>query len=222
MTNPPPIDFNSQPLQVQTSTLLLAVGNCLMAWASVEHSIHELFVSQLVRQSRNKQRFVIARGVWSEVISFEARLRMTTAAINGSLYKLEERRYLVAKGDWKLLSNYTGTMSKLRNEIAHGTMVNIDSKEMKIVPYMTNIPIKEGISIQEVLDRTQLFIELDRTISRYHSDLSLLWQPRIRRLVSKQLPTPDLLLRLRDQAARSRGGQKRKQKKAPRRPSRRK
>jgi hypothetical protein len=216
------MDFSSQPLAVQTNTLLLAVGNCLMAWATLEQTLCHLFVSQVVRQSRNKQRFVIAKGIWSEIISFEARLRMTTAAINGSLFKLEERRYLTAKNDWKLLSNYVARMSSLRNEIAHGTLMNFDSKEMKIVPYATTIPFKNGISIQEVFDRSQLFNELESAVSRFTSDLSLLWQPRIRRIVSKQLPIPDLLLRLRDQAARSRGGQKSKQKKSPRRPSRRK
>jgi hypothetical protein len=73
----------SQPINVQTNTLFLAIGNCLMAWSNVEHAVHDLFVSQVVRQSRNKQRFVIAKGIWSEIISFEARLRMTSAAING-------------------------------------------------------------------------------------------------------------------------------------------
>jgi hypothetical protein len=109
------VDFGSNPLQAQSAALLLAVGNCLMAWSNVEHSLHGLFVSQVVRQSRNKQRYVIARGIWSEVISFEARLRMTTAAINGTLFKLEERRYQVAKADWKLLSNYIGKMNSFRN-----------------------------------------------------------------------------------------------------------
>src|SRR5439155_26753992 len=104
MATLPPVDLTSQPLQDQTNTLSLAVGNCLMAWANVEHTLHELFVAQVVRQSRNKQRFVVARGIWSVVISFEARLRMTSAAIDGSLYKLETRRYQAVKNDWKLLS----------------------------------------------------------------------------------------------------------------------
>ena len=77
------VDITSQPIHVQTTTLSLAVGNCLMAWANVEHTMHELFVAQVVRQSRNKQRFVIARGIWSVIISFEARLRMTGAAVGG-------------------------------------------------------------------------------------------------------------------------------------------
>ncbi len=44
-----------------------------MAWASVEHILHEVFVRQVIHQSRNENRFVVARGIWSVVISFEAR-----------------------------------------------------------------------------------------------------------------------------------------------------
>ena len=46
---------------------------------------------------------------------------MTSAAIDGSFYKLETRRYRTAKDDWKLLSNYIARMSSFRNQIAHGT-----------------------------------------------------------------------------------------------------
>jgi hypothetical protein len=51
-------------------------------------------------------------------------------------------------------------MGRLRNEIAHGTMMNVDSKEMRIIPYTTTIPFREGISINDVQKRTRLFVEL--------------------------------------------------------------
>jgi hypothetical protein len=222
MIDLPKEHFTSQPLQVQQIALSHAVGNCLMAWAQVEHTLHEKFVTQLVRQSRNKQRFVIARAVWSAVISFEARLRMVDAAIGGTLFQLETKRCKLVASDWRLLKNYTARMSSLRNEIAHGTMMNFDNKEMKIVPYATAIPFREGISIIEVYDRTNLFNELDKALNWHDLAFSSLWKPPLRRLVLNQQPIPDLILRLRAQAAQGRGDQNRKQKKAPRRTSRRK
>jgi hypothetical protein len=124
-----------------------------MAWAQVEHTLHQKFVQQLVRQSRNKQRFVIASGVWSAVISFEARLRMVDAAIGGSLFEEEAKHHKLVSTDWRLLKNYTVKMSSFRNEIAHGTIMNFDNKEMMIVPYATAVPFRGGISITEVQAR---------------------------------------------------------------------
>ena len=99
MTDLPPPHFTTQPLSVQRAMLSHAVGEFLLAWSQVEHSLHEKFCTQLVRQSRNKQRWVIARSVWSQVISFEARLNMTTAAINGTLYNLNTRRFKIVRDD---------------------------------------------------------------------------------------------------------------------------
>jgi hypothetical protein len=222
MTDLPPGQLTPTPLQNQQAALTLAVGSCLMAWSGVEFELLHLFIDQVVRQSRNKQRYVIARGIWSAIISFEAKLRMVDASINGSLWKLEEKRFKAARDDWRLLFNYTKTMASLRNEIAHGTIMNRDNKEMVIIPYATSIPFKEGISIQKVIDRTTLFVELRPVLSWFSWLLASFWKRNLRRLVLTEHPTPDLILRLRKQAAQSRGHQTLKRKQARRAPSRRK
>jgi hypothetical protein len=42
MIDLPPANAPSQPLQVQQALLSLAAGSCLMAWAQVEHALHEI------------------------------------------------------------------------------------------------------------------------------------------------------------------------------------
>ena len=121
-------DATEQLLLAQQIALSNAVGECLMAWAHVEFRLHEMFVRQVVHQSRNRNRWTVARSIWSTVISFEARLKMTNAAINANI------EHEKTKADWGLLNKYTASMSSLRNEIAHGAAMNRDNKEMMIQP----------------------------------------------------------------------------------------
>ena len=174
-----------------------------MAWAEVEHILHEMFVVNAVHRSRNKNRYVVARGVWSAVLSFEARLKMVDASLLGNLWDKKSRRYLKAKDDWRLLYNYIVKMSSLRNEIAHGTIMNYDNKEMKLTPYATTIPPREGISLTEVQNRANLFVELSRALGWLDFSFSMYWKPKLKRTVLAQQPIPDLVLRLRKQAAQS-------------------
>jgi hypothetical protein len=200
------LDPASQPLNVQQVLLTNAVGNCLMVWAGIERLLHAMFSAHVVRQSRNKNKFVIADSIWSAVISFEARLKMVDASINGDLWKEETSRFEKVKADWRLLYNYIVRMSSKRNEIAHGTMMNQDGKAMVIVPYATTIPFRDGISITEVVDRATKFVELERSLDWLILCFSALWKPKLKRAVLSHRPTPDLVLRLRMQAAQSRKG----------------
>lgn len=211
-----PENFKSQSLQVQQIALSLAIGTCLMSWANVEQVLHEIFVQRLVRQSRNKNRWVIARSIWSVIISFEARLRMVDAAFNSDIHGRKSRRYERLRTDWRLLYNYASSMSKLRNEIAHGTVMVFDdnkTKETKVAPYATTIPFRGGISIVDVYNRAKLFTELAQTFDRLEAS-SARWKAGPRRYVLIREPTPDLILRLRKQKAQH--DRSRKQKKARR------
>jgi hypothetical protein len=216
MTNSEAIE--SLPLQSQQAILSHAVGTCLMAWAAVEHTLHEMFVRQIIHQSRNKNRFVVARGVWSVVISFEARLKMVDASINANLYNSTTQHSKKLAADWRLLKNYTTKMSILRNEIAHGTIMNRDNKEMIITPYATTIPFRQGISITEVGNRTRLFMELNAALQWLQLFVSSGWKPKLKRAVLNQQPIPGLILTLRHQASRSRKEMKGTRKPSGRRP----
>jgi Protein of unknown function (DUF3892) len=213
MTIPTPADFASQPLNAQRAMLANAIGECLMSWAAVERQLHHAFVHELVRQSRNKNRWVVAKSIWSTIISFEARLRMIDGAINANLHMNNSKRAVRLKKDWRLLYNYIGRMSGLRNEIAHGEMMNFDDKEMKIAPYSTTIPFRGGIPIQEVINRTNSFAELSLAISWLHSSCLARWKTSSGR--GRLMPTPahNLILQLRkiarDQKGRSKKGKRR-------------
>lgn len=203
------------PLAQQRALLARLVGECLLAWSMIEFELHEMFVSQLCFRSHNKRKYSVARFVWGAVISFEARIDMVDASIRGNLWGDKSRRAKNHASDWRLIKNYIIKLSKLRNEIAHGTIANFDNQEMKISPYFTVMPPRPPIPIGEVADRIKMFAELKKTLDW----LSLYYAPRMRRetrrALSANMTTPDLVRKLRDQAAQSRG-----QKKKPRRPSR--
>jgi hypothetical protein len=207
MSDSQPRNLTPQELLVQRALLAHAVGYCLAAWSGVEGQLHEMFLRQVIFRSRNKNKWVMARFVWSAIISFEGRLNMLDGSITGNLWQLDTRKYKKVKDDWRLIYNYIGKRVSLRNEIAHGTMVNFNT-EMMIVPYATSHPWRDGISIQAINDRAKLFIELDFALQWLSLCLSALWKPSLKRHVLNQRPTPDLVLRLRAEAARSRKGKK--------------
>jgi hypothetical protein len=208
-----PIDFTSQPLNLQRAVLANAVGECLMAWAAVKRQLHHIFVYEVIRQSRNKNRWVVARRIWSVIVSFDARLKMVDAAIYANLNGNNSKRVQKLKKDWRLLYNYIGKMNGLRNEIAHGEIMNYDDKEMKLTPFSTTIPHRNGISIQEVMDRTTLFSELSLAVSWLHSSCLARWQANSKLGRLMPMPTHDLVLLLRkkalDQSQRSKRAQRR-------------
>ncbi len=144
-------------------------------------------------------------------------MKMVDASINGNLWNVTTKHSQKLAADWRLLKNYVAKMSILRNEIAHGTIMNLDNKEMIIVPYATTIPFRGGISIAEIGNRTKLFIELHDAVQWLELFSSSGWKPKLKRAVLSQRPTPSLILTLRDQAARSRKGTK-----GPQKPSRKK
>jgi hypothetical protein len=209
--------------KLQQSMLCQAVGECVLAWAEVEHQLVGIFVQEVVRQSQNKQRWVVAHGIWSAVINFEARLRMIDNVIDANFSEKTSRRYKQLNAHWRRLHNYVQKMSSKRNEIAHGEMFNFDDKEMKIVPYATTRPFREGLSIGEIRKRTMLFLALREALRWFDFSFLALGRPSARQLGLKPLPTPRLILELRkEEQDRIRAARIRQRMKARRRPSHRK
>jgi hypothetical protein len=192
---PPPVDLSTQNVLI-----VHAVGENLMAWASLEFELHELFVRQLIFESTNKNRYTIARSVWSAILAFDDRLKMVDAAMQANIANEQIR------ADWRLLFNYTKKMSTFRNEAAHGMVANYDHKEMMIMPYATSIPVKKApLSITELKRRTSLFIALHENLQWLSLRMSLLLKPNAELEARK---TPDLIETLRKQADRTRASQR--------------
>jgi hypothetical protein len=193
-----PAEINPS-LPVQNALIVHAVGECLMAWAMAEETVHELFVQQLVTKSENPNRYTVARSVWFCIIGFDSRLKMADAAIKGNITDA------ATLADWRLLLNYTTKMSSLRNEAAHGMLANFDNKEMKIMPYGTDMLKRtEPLTIAELKRRTELFVELEKALSWFQWSASNQIKPNPH---FGTIPVPELVTALRKQAAKTRKGQ---------------
>ncbi|UWU90163.1 hypothetical protein [Bradyrhizobium sp. CB1015] len=188
-------------LGAERIALVHAAGECLMAWASFEFYLHEMFVSEVILDSKNPQRYVLARGVWSVVVSFEARLKLVDVAIKSNIRDEQVLR------DWKLLRSHILRISALRNEIAHGAAVNFDNRQMMIQPYLTVINSKaKPLDHAEIVNRRLSFIETQAGIDWLSLCISALRRPDVREHFADRVQAPpDLVVRLRVQAERSRG-----------------
>jgi hypothetical protein len=186
-------------LPVQNALIVHAVGECLMAWAMAEESVHELFVQQLVAKSDNPNRFTVARSVWFCIIAFDSRLKMADAAVKANIRDPE------TLADWRLLLNYTTRMSALRNEVAHGMLANFDNTEMKIMPYGTDmLKRKEPLTLGELKRRTGLFVALESALSWFSWSTSNQLKPNPH---FATMPVPEVITTLREQAAKTRRSQ---------------
>jgi hypothetical protein len=215
-------DYKAQSLHVQRAIICAAAGECLMGWAEVEQALHSIFVDQVVRQSKSKQRYVLAHNIWSTVISFDARSKLVETAIDANFSHLKSRRYRQLRTYWHLLYNYVVSMSKLRNEIAHGTVVNWDD-EIKIAPFFTNRPVRNAVSFEEIGRRTDQFAKLAEAIRWFNHEFLIRWRPSPRQFGLKPRPTPHLVRQLRkEEVTRNRDARKRQRMKAQRRTFRRK
>ena len=188
-------------LQTERVGLVHAAGECLMAWASFEFYLHEMFVTEVILDSTSPHRYMVARGIWSVVVSFEARLKLVDVVIRSNIRDEQVLR------DWKLIRSYTLRMSALRNEIAHGSAVNVDNQRMMIHPYSTSISSKAKlVDHAEIITRIRAFSELQAGIEWLSLCISALRRPDIRKHFGDRVHSPpDLIVRLRVQAERSRG-----------------
>jgi len=202
-------------LQTERIALVHAAGECLMAWASFEFYLHEMFVTEVILDSTNPQRYMVARGIWSVVVSFEARLKLVDVAITSNIRNEQVLR------DWKLLRSHTLRMSALRNEIAHGSAVNVDNQRMMIRPYSTSISSKaELVDHAEIIKRIHAFSELQAGIDWLSLCISALRRPDVREHFGDRVQSPpDLIVRLRAQTERSKGRKRKAPKDTARHPN---
>lgn len=102
----------------EADELYLAVGKALSRWNVVENALCNIFVHAVVPSP-----FEIVGSSMSAywaVISMEARLKMTNAAVCARIVYHPQLSV-----DWKTLKNKIGRKIKKRNEIAHGTVSRI-------------------------------------------------------------------------------------------------
>lgn len=183
-------------------TLQLAVGECILAWASVELSLANIFV--IVQQADP----AISHTVFGAVRSFEVRLRMIGEALIVRFPDADRS----PREDWKRLYKYISSCNAERNQVAHATLLMVGNEGPMLEPFFVMTAPKPQLATSDVRARINKFQELEQVLTW--------WFPDRLRKIGKARPSgfarqvPDLVLRLRNEAARSRAKLK-----APRRPS---
>jgi len=103
------------------------VGRCLSAWSLVEARLNQTLSMSLNNASGAHEAY------WA-VVSFDARLKMTTTAL---LHRLEGRSDLIEK--WRPIEKKVVRKSRQRNRIGHGTVMTIQSGPkpyVRVIPYL--------------------------------------------------------------------------------------
>lgn len=176
--------------------LKLAVGECVLAWAAVELSLANIF--DMIQQTDP----AISHAVFGAIRSFEARLKMLGDAFNVRFPDAER----TPRDDWKRLYNYISSANAERNQVAHATLLIVGGEKPMLEPFFVMTAPKPHLSASDVEARIAKFNELDAVLRWWLPD-------RLRRSGKARPPgferqVPDLVLRLRAEAARSRAKQK--------------
>lgn len=185
--------MNTPDLAKKFAALHEAIGECLMAWSTVEFELQFLFRIALDANP------VASHAVWAAVVSFEARLKILNAAIDANVGDSN------FKADWRLLHNYASAQARFRNQVAHGTMMNVDGAGPMIEPYFSVTKTRDLLSEKQVRGFAGGFLELAGALNWIRNAVLV---PPARPDIIAPPPVPDLVLRLRMQAAQSRGEKK--------------
>lgn len=195
--------FDRARYEKDRSILTYKVGECLMAWAHVEFELNRIFVEHLAHQSKNPDRCLMAEAIWASIVSFEARLRMLNAVTLQTIKDTDTRK------DWALIKNYIVNLGPKRNQVAHGGIIGKSDGSAVLKPYFSSsLNEKPNLKDSDLAKLTTEFLDLLKTLEWLSLCFSALRKPSLRTVVSDRLRTPHLVQRLRDQAARSRGGKK--------------
>jgi hypothetical protein len=97
-------------------SIYISVGRALSVFSFLEHQLCQVFVVAI----RNTYSDQAESAYWS-ITSFEARLRMVSAAVES-----RHRNSLSLKKEWTELRTKLTTQNTIRNKIAHGTVLTVE------------------------------------------------------------------------------------------------
>lgn len=188
--------FESDKIDEGVRKLQLAVGECILAWASVELSLANIF------NTIQRTDPAISHAVFGAVRSFEGRLKMMVEAFSIRFPDADAS----PRDDWKLLNNYISSLNAERNQVAHAMMLMVTGEGPMLEPFFVMTAPKSRLSTSDVQARTAKFKELEQVLTWWFPD-------RMQKMGKARPPgfarqVPDLVLRLRDVAARSRAKRK--------------
>lgn len=180
----------SDSLAAERDELHRAVGECILAWSYVELHLSIIF-EEIVGTSRP-----VSHAALSAVRSFEARLKMIGDAFAARFADADDE----LRVDWKLIYNQCSSLNALRNQVAHATELLENGVSPVLEPFFSMTSQRTKIYGADITQRTKQFHELAEIVTW------MVWAvtERLRPGIGFQQPPPDLLLRLRSEAAQRR------------------
>ena len=156
MSNPESIGPADSFVERERRRLVYEVGNCIMSWAGVEHSLCLLFMSLMKLPIEN------AVAIWDSIVSLEAKLSMLNVVVRQNTTDTDILPI------WDKIFVRISKKYRKRHEIAHGCIMVINDERIVFVPYgtMTSIFDSAGrrLSADQIAQRNKSFHELGRAI----------------------------------------------------------
>lgn len=132
----------------QQAEMTRAIGECIVAWSNVELQLSQIFRFALGGDP------VAVDAVLAEPRNFDVRNRMVDAAVTA---KWGGAPFFP---DWRLLHSCANKLSKLRSEVAHALLLNVEGKHVALEPYFVVTRPRRHLLIEEVLARARQFQDL--------------------------------------------------------------
>lgn len=142
--------MNSTADEIATP-IYAAIGNALVRWARLEYGVCQVFCEALSPAAHDPNgntltTFSPASDAFWATVSFDAKLKMTTAAVTARLTGSSQYASDSLLKEWDKIAKRVGEKSRNRNKLAHGGMLwtaNPDgSVKAEYVPYY--FPLMSG------------------------------------------------------------------------------
>ena len=167
----------------------------MLAWANVELELAQIF-SLAVKSDI----LTIPDAMWSSIKSFDGK-----ASMLHNVMRIRFEKNPVVSEDWNLLHEHVRKMSRWRNKIVHATMLSDEGKKMMLEPFFIMTQPGPHLSVDDVKLKTVDFQGLYAALMWFFGNA---FAPPPKEIASKfPTPIPDLVLRLRSEAAKRRDEQ---------------
>jgi hypothetical protein len=118
-----------KPVSGTADDYYIAIGKALSEFSNLEHSLCRVFCASMGRGLANIPAY---HAFWA-IASFEGKQKMTSVAAHHATY-----RHTTLSAEWDKLAGQVKKKGKIRNKIAHGTLVGLHGTEPPtsfLIPY---------------------------------------------------------------------------------------
>jgi hypothetical protein len=151
-----------------TEKMYAALGSALDTWGNVEAQLSAIFCAAISAKDDR-----VSAAAYSAIISFEVQMAITNAAVREA-YQKDAAKLLV----WKDLVKQANKLRPIRNKLAHGRTIIIQSAahpglhERRFLPFFQYYTYKdwrafERLKIDDIKKMTKSFSELVSNLSTF-------------------------------------------------------